>query len=265
MGRPVPGAGLTSPGSGCARLSGGSRPSTRAADGRQVARQRGSRVGTHGTSIGAGPVPADRRDPRLPWRRSGSLSAAARLRSCDAAGMPLRRRGDLARRHPERRVASARATSRALRGPRRGGAAGPARGVPSPARGRRHRHRGRARRRPVGRGWRRRRTAGSTASTRAFRPPSGAPTWCAFPNKITLFRIPLEIGLPRPRRAGRRGPPHGHPRAGPPRRHQRRAPPRARLRLSSDAAAQRRPRPASGRLRAPTYLRACANDENMAA
>ena len=43
-----------------------------------------------------------------------------------------------------------------------------------------------------------RRTAGSTGSTRAYRRPSGARTWCAFPNKITLFRIPLETDFADP-------------------------------------------------------------------
>ena len=38
----------------------------------------------------------------------------------------------------------------------------------------------------------------STASTRASRSPSTASDWVALPNRITLFRLPLEEDFPDP-------------------------------------------------------------------
>ncbi len=42
------------------------------------------------------------------------------------------------------------------------------------------------------------RTRRSTACTRACRAPSGAPTGPPIPNRITLFRLPLEADFPDP-------------------------------------------------------------------
>ena len=46
--------------------------------------------------------------------------------------------------------------------------------------------------------------------------------WVAMPNRITLFRLPLEEDFPDPRRSRRGGPDHRHPRARPPPGHRRR-------------------------------------------
>ncbi len=41
-------------------------------------------------------------------------------------------------------------------------------------------------------------TTPSTASTRARREPNGGADWSVVPNKITLFRLPLEADFPDP-------------------------------------------------------------------
>ena len=111
--------------------------------------------------------------------------------------MPLKRRGELARRHPAATRAAAAEAARALRDAGRARPRRAARGVPAAAGGCRHRHRGHAH---AGAGEPRRRARGRLA-LRPLRGRAGHRVGCRLgrpPNKISLFRLPLETDFPDP-------------------------------------------------------------------
>ena len=74
-----------------------------------------------------------------------------------------------------------------------------------------------------------------------------AADWIAVPNRISLFRLPLEADFADPDDARGGGPAHRDARAGTSPRHRRRASPRPRRRLAAPAARPGRPRPVAAR------------------